>query len=1070
MAGRRIVLPFVFLSVCLPLLSISFAESRAAEEPPAKTDYSSLAKRLVERGDSQKGLCAMLGGGEPRLALEVARGSELLVYVQEPDASAVEAARKSLDAEGLYGRRIVVEKGSFERLPFANDLIDTVVCTTLTDQLLEMVSLPEIVRALRPKGKAILGCARGAANEKVNLSPAKLREWAAGVKGIEATVSEDEFGLLAEVVKLAPEGMDEWSHWQHGPDNNPFSNDKVIKAPYLTKFLGLPWFSTMPSISVISDGRIFRAAGHMAIHDREERYLNTLYASNAYNGTLLWTRPIPEGFQVHRSMFVATPETLYLMDNQRCLLLDPETGAEQDTILVAPEIAGEGYWKWIALDNGILYALLGGKEYEAEIIKRHRQTGAWGWEELSKGYYESRYPWGFGNVIVAIDPKTKQILWTHRDEKPIDSRALCMSNGRLFIHSEGAFVGCLDAKSGKPLWKNEGPRLLSAIAEPNDQGLGFKTTPYAICTEKGLYFGGRGRKNVVGVSGDDGKFLWSIPGAYNATNLLFRGGHLYAHIPACKMIESLTGQIVGDLGIAKRSCARFTGCPDSLFHRGSIRNGEGTTRYILAANKATVIHAFRPPCNDGIIPAQGQLYITPWDCDCNLQLIGLISLSPAGDFEFNREANGSERLEASPGGVSRVAEFAYSPDDWATYRADNNRSSSTRATVPQKVIKKWESQSKNTFTPSPPTAAGGLVFIGGDDCKVRAVDADMGKERWTFCTGGPVRMPPTIWSGRAYVGSADGYVYALDAATGRFLWRFRAAPAERRIMVYGSLSSTWPVNSGVVLKDGVAYAAAGIINFDGTHVYALDAFTGKVKWQNNNSGHLNRDFLEGVSGQGNLALLGNKLLLAGGNVTSPGVYDVADGRCLNPPPDAGWPTAHRGSEVCGFLGKYAMLGGRRLFTQDDDVITNWQPFDILSGENIAMKLGSEFRGRVPPAFGNGVVAFSDRGPLMCLDADKIEGWLRKDRTGAKERWRATSIMNSVSVVVAGNAVIAAGESGAASDSGAPWSVQAFGIADGKMLWAERLPSAPLPGGLCVDAKGRVIVVLEKGNAVCLAAE
>jgi len=1067
---RIVAVGIVLLCVVVAVGLIGLGGSSAEGGGSAPEHYARLAKHLVEKGGEVRGLCALLGSGDGALALSVARASEFLVHVLEPDASAVDAARKLVDSQGLYGQRVLVEKGSFGHLPYADNLVDVVLCASLSDKALGGISASEILRVLRPEGKAIVGRSSLLAEASDGLTRSRLDEWIGGAKGAKASVVEDELGLWAQFVKPVPEGVDEWSHWQHGSDNNPFSNDRVIKAPYLTKFLALPWFSTMPSISVISDGKIFRAAGHMAIHDREERCLNTLYASNAYNGTLLWTRPIPTGFQVHRSIFVAATETLYLIDNTRCLMLDPETGAEKDLIILPADIAGEGYWKWIALDGGVLFALVGGKEYEAEVIKRHRQTGAWGWEELSRGYYEKDYPWGFGNVIVAIDPQTRRVLWSHREDKPIDSRALCMSNGKLFLHSEGAFVACLDEKSGEVLWRNDNARLLAAIAEPNDRGLGFKTTPYALCTDRAVFFAGRGRKNVVAIAAQDGKFLWSRLGAYNATNLLFQGGHLYAHIPSLIMMDPLTGQTVRDLGISKRSCARFTGCPDSLFHRGSVREGEGTTRYILASDEPTVIHAFRPPCNDGIIPALGQLFVTPWDCDCNLQLIGLIALAPAGGFRFNREANEAERLETTAGEVAAVSAFADSADDWRTYRADNNRSSSTRATVAEKVIKRWELVPRYPFSPSPASAAGGLVFLGGDDGKVRAIDGTTGEERWCFYTGGPVRLPPSIWNGRAHFGSADGYVYALEAATGKQLWRFRAAPVERRIMVYGSLSSTWPVNSGVVVEDGVAYAAAGIINFDGTHVYALDARTGKMKWQNNTSGHLNADLAEGASVQGNVALLGNKLLLAGGNVTSPAVYDVSDGKCMNPLPGAGWPSANRGSEVCGLLSKYAMVGGRRLFTQDDDVITNWQPFDVFSSDNLAMKLATEFQGRVPPASGNGVVAFSSRGPLICLDAEKVDEWLRKERTGIKARWKTDSIVNSVSVVIAGNAVIAAGESGPVSRLPTKWSVQAFDIKDGGRFWVEPLASPPLPGGLCVDAEGRIIVVLDDGKVVCFGAQ
>jgi len=1050
--------------------------AEAAVRNPGKRDpaVGRLAQHLVEKAGVRKGLCAVLGGDDGTLAAEIAQASEWLVHVWEPDGAAVKAAQEALAEAGLYGTRVLVEKGPLDRLPYADNLIDVVLCAELSDQDLADLSLAEVLRVLRPEGRAILGRAR--LGGQAELSSANLREWIQAppfAQGKLAVVKADAFGLWAEVVKPVPDGMDEWSHWQHGPDNNPFSADTVIQAPYLTQFLALPYYSTMPSISVLAGGRVFRAAGHMAIHQREEPYLNTLYATNAYNGTLLWTRPIPEGFLVHRSIFVATPETLYLMGERECLLLDPETGAEQDRIVLPPQVGGgeaaeEGYWKWIALDGGVLYALLGGRDPEAEVIKRGRTQGAWGWDELSKGYYEAQYPWGYGQTLVALEPKTGKILWTHREEKPIDSRALCLANGRLFLHSEGAFVACLDQRSGQVLWKNEDPELLAAIAEPNDAGLGFKTTPYALCTDEGLYFGGRGRKNVVGVSAADGRLRWVVPGAYNATNLLFYDGHLYAHIPSCQKLNPRTGEAVQDLGLRKRSCARLTGCPDAFFHRGSLaeHGGEGTIRYPLASGQPTVIHAFRPPCNDGIIPAGGLLHVTPWDCDCNLQLMGHLALAPAGAFEFNREATEAERLEVAVDDLSGIAPFAASDRDWPTYRADNERSACTSAAMPGAAVRRWEFQPQTPFTPSPPTAAGGLIFLGGNDCQVRALDAATGQERWRFPTGGPIRLPPTIWRGRAYAGCNDGYVYALEAATGRLLWRFRAAPAERKITVFGELWSTWPVNSGVLVEDGVVYAAAGIIHYDGTHVYALDALTGQIQWQNNRSGHLNPDLRCGASVQGNLALVGRKLWLAGGNVTSPTAYDLADGRCLNPPPGPGWPAGPRGSEVGGLAGRYVLLGGRRLFTQDDDPITNWTAFEIFNAENGAKFEGAAFHGRVPPASGQGVIVMASRGPLVCLGSQKLDGWLQTKRTGVQldERWRAESIQNCVAVALARNAVVAVGEP-AGSPSPSEWMVQAFDLKNGRVLWTESLDSAPLPGGLCVDQDGQAIVVLKDGRVV-----
>src|SRR5262249_2070778 len=104
-------------------------------------------------------------------------------------------------------------------------------------------------------------------------------------------------------------------------------------------------------------------------------------------------------------------------------------------------------------------------------------------------------------------------------------------------------------------------------------------------------------------------------------------------------------------------------------------------------------------------------------------------------------------------------------------------------------------------------------------------------------------------------------------------------PVERTIPVYGTLSSTWPVGGGVVVDDGVVYAAAGISNFDGTHVYALDALTGKIRWQNHKSGHDGSDLPgNSVSVQGPLLLHNKAIYLAGGNRPTVAAYALTDGK------------------------------------------------------------------------------------------------------------------------------------------------------------------------------------------------
>ena len=71
----------------------------------------------------------------------------------------------------------------------------------------------------------------------------------------------------------------------------------------------------------------------------------------------------------------------------------------------------------------------------------------------------------------------------------------------------------------------------------------------------------------------------------------------------------------------------------------------------------------------------------------------------------------------------------------------------------------------------------------------------------------------------------------------------------------------------LVAHDGTVYAAAGIAHYDGTHVVALDAATGEVRWYNDSSGQLSAKVNSGISLQGSLYLRGNELRFRGGEFT-----------------------------------------------------------------------------------------------------------------------------------------------------------------------------------------------------------
>ncbi len=970
---------------------------------------------ILRQIGATRGIAIVLGDPKCELARRLAAKTDLLIYVQVPGDKDVQVASLAADDAGLYGTQIFVGKGPLTHLHLADNLADALIV------LGEAGTVPdaEALRVLRPGGRALFG--------------------------------------RRTLIKLPPEGVDDWSHPYHGPDNNPQSKDQIARAPYLTQFLAEPRYGPVPQIALASAGRVFKGFGHIAFKVREEPFLNTLVAFNGYNGTMLWKRAISPTYMIHRNTMIATPTTLYVADDKSCKIIDAATGELKDEIIPPVDVAGGTFWKWMALEEGVLYALIGEQEQIDPIVRQKRQAHGWPWNPLSKGYNQPEYPWGFGRNLLAIDPETKSVLWNHHEPEPIDSRALCMNNRRIFAFRFGKFLTCLDAKTGKEVWRKTGkenPGLFQTIGpylNRQDWRTNWRSTTYLKCSNQALYFAGPQMGKLLALSAEDGRILWQHP--YSNFQLIVRDDALYGisgqiddHVSI--KVDPLSGKIMDEIRIGRRACTRPTASIDGIFFRA----GGGSTRLDVATGHPQLVSPMRPPCHDGVTIGNGLLYWWPSVCDCNLTLYGITCLSPAGDFDFDQEATESERLETAED-WKKVAKLPQSSADWPTFRANNACNVTTEAVVPKRNRRLWLFSPPTAIRPTAPIAVGRTVFLSGSDGIVRALDGATGKLKWKAYTGGGVRISPSIWNGRALVGSGDGRVYAFEAKTGRLLWRFRAAPTERRIPVYGSLLSTWPAASGVLVEDGTAYVAAGIANYDGTHVYALDAASGEIKWQNNTSGHLDPESRSGVGVQGHLLLHDRKLFLAGGNAVSPAVYDARNGKCLN---DISMVKRVQNNNVLSSQSPR----GWELYQVANTVLVSGKPY--YAHPKYKVYDGSVFSKTLVASSGERDVVWINNARLLCLPrTDKSEhnrflrAWGKPSIPGAKPLWQC-DCRDSLALAVCQNAAVVATAS----------EVTALNLENGKTLWTQPLPCSPVPWGLAVDRNGRVIVTLEDGKVIC----
>jgi outer membrane protein assembly factor BamB len=123
------------------------------------------------------------------------------------------------------------------------------------------------------------------------------------------------------------------------------------------------------------------------------------------------------------------------------------------------------------------------------------------------------------------------------------------------------------------------------------------------------------------------------------------------------------------------------------------------------------------------------------------------------------------------------------------------------------------------------------VYFGSSaDDQVHCLDLNSGEERWSFFTEGPVRFAPTLHDGRLFVGSDDGHAYCLST-DGKYMWKKLLASRDYRIAGNNRIISAWPLRTGILVRDGIAYAGAGMFPKEEVYLMALDSVNGELKWR-----------------------------------------------------------------------------------------------------------------------------------------------------------------------------------------------------------------------------------------------
>lgn len=776
---------------------------------PVSLAWSDSAAEVIQQSGFQGGLIVHVGCAGGKLTAALGADRRAVVQGLSRDPAEVTKARKHIRQLGRYGR-VSVSPWDGKVLPYADNLVNLLVIEDTAGKLLD----GEIDRVLAPRGVAM---ARSQ-------------------------------GRWTKRVKPWPKEIDEWPHYLHGADNNAVANDTVVGPPKHVQWICGPMYARSHEITnsmaamVSSGGRMFYIwdDGVIGLVDKRMPPRWSLIARDAFNGALLWKRPMPrwgwrqwhtpsiwDEVRVQALMLrlapatlprrlVATSGRLYVTLGYEApvSILDTVTGK------VLGEIAGTKWTDEILYDRGVL--LLRVRDKDSPPAK-----DAWLMMPPQKGR------------VTAVSAKDGQTIWQSRAE-PMAPLTLAVRHGRVY-YSNYRQVVCLDRASGKELWRGKPAGIKDKYNRARAGAL--------VALEKVVLYK---TQSITAYDSATGKVLWTSPKSprldlFVADGLVWiddsRNPKDFSITAVSRRgLDPVTGKVVRKISVPKLM---------SPGHHFRCHRSTATRRFLLLPKRGVEFldlkgpdHSrndwLRAPCMYGPLPANGLLYMAPHQCVCYQGVLLSNFNALAAQNRQPQAAAPARRLLRGPAWGQAVKSPDMRKSDWPVYRHDPRRSGFARGKIPDRIKQQWKVTLNAPITP--PVADGGRVLTAEKDTHtIVALDAARGKVLWRYTAGGRIDSAPTIHGELVLFGSADGWVYCLRVSDGREVWRFRAAPQDRRVLVYGQPESAWPVHGSVLVQDDttkgkprrVAYVTAGRSSFldGGIYIYGLDPRAGKVLHQ-----------------------------------------------------------------------------------------------------------------------------------------------------------------------------------------------------------------------------------------------
>jgi len=562
--------------------------------PERDDKWSKTAAQILERTGVNEGYCLVLGLDEGRLVEELLRMSELQVIAVDADQVRVDALRDRLLATGLYGTRVDVRVGKpFEALlpPYLATLI---VSENSTAAGFEPESHAEkLFEYLRPYGgvacldlKADLRKSFAKAVESAALPNAKLQ-------------NAEGFVLLHREGPLP--GAASWTHETADSARSYFSKDQLVKAP-----LGVLWYGDGADYGFYKSKDYGVGVKPQVVGGRLFAYQifsRTLHAIDVYTGRLLWRTTVE-----HFTRYAAMEDGIYVAGADKCLVLAPDTGEVLKTFNyqikegATPQVAD------IRVGADVIV-----------IAAAYEKVRA-----IHKGLWDSK-------VLVALDRRTGQQLWTREAKDRFNNNAVAVAGGMVFCidsisptetstaerrghmsQAATATILAMDARSGEERWNATTTNTFRDYsASSNWLGVRANDDWLAFAEQTGTLLTGR-HNEVHAFEAATGKEVWhkkiggGQPIIVMGERFINQAGHTYA---------VATGEIISGKSLFVRG-----GCNYAVANQHLLFVRDRCASYVeLDTQEKHYLRNLRSGCSNSLVAADGLLNAPCFSvkCVCN---------------------------------------------------------------------------------------------------------------------------------------------------------------------------------------------------------------------------------------------------------------------------------------------------------------------------------------------------------------------------------------------------------------------------------------------------------------------